>query len=254
MNFHKIILICLFFWFGNTVLFACFCQTFGFCEVLTDTSHVVEAKVVKIYNSTSSNKYFIDIEITDFLYGSDTLSFDRLTIVDNQTDCDALLYNVLQPGDLLVYMFEQLGSDVEGNYPTFSLDKCNIQYLYVNGEAITGIFVIAPLLEEQTANYESFKDNIRDICHIFLTTPLSGPLNFDLNIFPNPVHENLKVKTNSKEAISYSIYSHTGEVVKSSQSIQRSEFNIDFSDFSSGMYYLQVKIEGKVFHEKIIKI
>ena len=254
MNFCKIVLINLFFWFGNTVLFACFCQSNGFCNVLTDSSHVVEAKVIAIYYPTSSNKYYIDIEITDYLYGSDTLSSDKLTIEDSQLDCDWLVFeDMVQLGDQLVFMFEKLSADQGANYPSFSLSNCYIQYLFIDEENITGLFLTESYPHKETIDYALFKESVIGICNDFPNT-LSDPLNFDLTIYPNPAYETLKIKTNAIERGRYLIYSHNGKVIKSGQSFQRDEWDIDISDFSTGIYYLQIKIEGIVFNKKIIKI
>ena len=76
---------------------------------------------------------------------------------------------------------------------------------------------------------------------------------FDLNIFPNPVQEELIVEASALRDIQFTVYSNTGQVIKPGVKDQESSFNIDVRDFSPGVYYLQIRMDGRIVNKKFIK-
>jgi len=258
MKAYNLILVILCFFFSNTII-ACDCIINGFCEAITEDSKVIEARFINFYEATNSYYKYADIEITSHLYGLDTLSYDTLTIIDYYTTCDVGLHSLAEIGDNFLFIFEELETEEEANYPIFNLDLCNLKFLQLRGDSIAGIFIyeqslIDFYLHPDTIAYEPFKNDIHNACELLkLTTSLAESI-YDISIFPNPVHENLNVKMNPVHDAKYQIYSNTGEIIELGKISQQGNFNVNISHFSSGIYYLQIHTEEQMFNKKIVKL
>jgi hypothetical protein len=76
----------------------------------------------------------------------------------------------------------------------------------------------------------------------------------DVTLFPNPVKDNLTVTMGiSYSNIKLEIYSITGQLVKTVNVSNRTEFKVNISDLSIGMYLVKLNAEGKVHTSKILK-
>lgn len=69
-----------------------------------------------------------------------------------------------------------------------------------------------------------------------------------LNIFPNPVNDNLNIDTNSNFDVV--LYDSSGRIVLEAKN---SSHQISLSKLQSGLYFLKIKLEGKIVTKKIIK-
>ena len=94
------------------------------------------------------------------------------------------------------------------------------------------------------------KDEIRDACEI--SEYYINADNETFNIYPNPVTEKLHLKLN-KNYFNVSICNLFGNIVYAEKGlIDYAE--IDFSNFSSGMYFVEMKIENRKYIFKCIKL
>jgi hypothetical protein len=76
----------------------------------------------------------------------------------------------------------------------------------------------------------------------------------EVTLFPNPVKDNLSVSLNtSYDAIQLEIYALTGQLFKTISISNRSEFQVDISGLSAGMYLVRLNAEGKTFTSRILK-
>ena len=76
----------------------------------------------------------------------------------------------------------------------------------------------------------------------------------EVTLFPNPVKDNLSVSLNtSYDAIQLEIYALTGQLLKTISISNRSEFQVDISGLSAGMYLVRLNAEGKTFTSRILK-
>jgi len=172
MNINKPVLVILFLFLSNTIMIACDCFKTGFCESITEDSKVVEARLINFYEATNSNKNYVDIEITSLLYGVDTLSYDTLTIIGYNTDCDLFFDSWAEIGDKFVFMFEALETEEEANYPVFNLNTCNLKHLQLLGDSISGVFIYNVHIRYDeiidTVEYEPFMNDLVTTCE-FIT-------------------------------------------------------------------------------------
>ncbi|MCU0361253.1 MAG: T9SS type A sorting domain-containing protein [Bacteroidia bacterium] len=79
-----------------------------------------------------------------------------------------------------------------------------------------------------------------------------------INIFPNPVNEelyiNFKSSINQSNSITFNLSDVTGKTLKSlTFNNYRSVNKIDLKDISVGMYFLHTAVEGRVYTFKVIK-
>ena len=69
-----------------------------------------------------------------------------------------------------------------------------------------------------------------------------------LNIYPNPTMDFIKI--NNEEPVNVKIINLNGKVVKS-KNLKNGK--IDISDLASGIYLLEVQLNGKIYKQKIRK-
>lgn len=254
MNFHKLVFLSLFICLGNTTLKACSCEITGFCQLINDTTVIVEARVIEKYDAVNSSYHFMDVEITDLLNGADSLSYDTLTLSHSNSSCETPLFDFAQPGDSFVFKLLELGSEPEAQFPTFSLSECAIGQLSIQGDSVKGIFDTSdPNFDFQALAYDSFKSNIGN-CGSLISTSSLPPFAIDLGVFPNPAQESLIVKTMQIQSITYTIYSNDGKIIKSGRSTQQRDFTIDIRDISSGLYFLQLQANEQTVSKKFMKL
>ncbi|MFA5782749.1 MAG: T9SS type A sorting domain-containing protein [Bacteroidales bacterium] len=74
-----------------------------------------------------------------------------------------------------------------------------------------------------------------------------------INIFPNPVNNfiNITWETPFVEGISFNIYDIYGSLVKQIYKISKPQI-IDVSNFSNGVYIIEINIKNKIYYKKII--
>jgi hypothetical protein len=79
--------------------------------------------------------------------------------------------------------------------------------------------------------------------------------NNPVNIFPNPLTDKLKIKTknNNTEIFSINIYDIAGKLVSSKYHINNSGYEIDFSDFDKGVYFVEILMGDRNYIYKVVK-
>jgi len=79
--------------------------------------------------------------------------------------------------------------------------------------------------------------------------------NVNFKVFPNPVNDNLKIEFLNKkiEEVDIVIYNLKGEIVFQKKYSESSMFSINTSEFSNGMYCIQIRTErGIIGKEKVV--
>jgi cyanophycinase-like exopeptidase len=85
------------------------------------------------------------------------------------------------------------------------------------------------------------------------SSDFNDPGNF-LQLSPNPVVTNLFVSSNHGGSFSgYAIYDVSGRLVKDHNEIIYQPFNIEFSGYLPGIYFLEIRDEEDVYTKRIIK-
>lgn len=76
-----------------------------------------------------------------------------------------------------------------------------------------------------------------------------------LNLYPNPVHDNLTVQLHSRmeQSLPYTLTTHLGEIVQQGIIPENSQsYGIDIHTLPAGMYIFSTQVNGKSFVEKIL--
>ena len=99
---------------------------------------------------------------------------------------------------------------------------------------------------------ESCRSAIRPYNLSFQISSIDEPLDFDLEIYPNPVSDVLNI-TSEKNINTIKLLDHTGRTLMS-KTIQAQNADLNISDFESGTYLVEMR--GEDFHtvRKIIKV
>tara|TARA_R110002049_G_scaffold679_9_gene4020 strand:- start:4699 stop:6282 length:1584 start_codon:yes stop_codon:yes gene_type:complete len=73
-------------------------------------------------------------------------------------------------------------------------------------------------------------------------------------IFPNPVHENVRISLDEGLIDEIKVYSLKGQMLKELNALNTNSVSLDISEFTSGAYFLQILSEGTKTTKKLIKI
>jgi len=85
-------------------------------------------------------------------------------------------------------------------------------------------------------------------------SPDTGDNYFPFKIFPNPVSSTLFVVNEPGATFSgYAIYDVTGKLIKGYTKTNSQTFQIDFSRYINGIYFLEIRNDAEVFTKQIIK-
>ena len=94
-----------------------------------------------------------------------------------------------------------------------------------------------------------YYDNTSVMKYDFLTS-LNNSQTTSINIYPNPVKENIYIKSNTVKNLSYTIYDLTGKIIK------QGKYNgtIYTGNFITGIYFIEILLpNGKIKTEKFVK-
>lgn len=86
----------------------------------------------------------------------------------------------------------------------------------------------------------------------FSTTSIEEQLESQFNIYPNPFNEVLTIQNNDNSIITYSLSDVYGKLL-ASETTQTSNFQLQTSNFSKGIYFLTITKDNKRFTKKLIK-
>jgi hypothetical protein len=86
----------------------------------------------------------------------------------------------------------------------------------------------------------------------FSTTSIEEQLESQFNIYPNPFNEVLTIQNNDNSTITYQLSDVYGQLL-ASETTQTSNFQLQTSNFSKGVYFLTITKGNKRFTKKLIK-
>ncbi len=165
------------------------------------------------------------------------------------------------------------------------IDGNKVLYLTVNSIVIVSPDYVLTFIEgigpnagivyqhEQSLDYEtgtillcSYKDFVQVYAH---SNPLfsgqcnvqSGGIeenmteNLRLKIFPNPSSDKIQIELEGTMLYSLEIFDYTGKIISSKTNIYSTSFDIDMTEYPSGIYLLKVKgDDGKYVIGKVLKL
>ncbi len=112
------------------------------------------------------------------------------------------------------------------------------------------------LLQKQTYEFYHFGGYVTDrfeiVFHTPQTTDFETQNSFEVNIYPNPASNYIKINGLSDNDANVKIFSETGQLVVS-QHIDNERNTVNVNDLTSGLYYVQIVQESKTSSYKFIK-
>ena len=210
-------------------------------------------------NNTTERAYEFDVEYEDNYSGFYTLE----TNLHNPDDQDYYYINLPQGYNYTItarandsyssifddeeYTCDVIWAHSNRNYEWSEMydDEMPASYTFYNGGEV--YFGVISYFEGETGTYSLIIEIDRSI----YTSSEQNLANDNINIYPNPFKNNIKV--NSPQIIeSYELFDCSGQLLQKIKNSQKN-FTIDASGLKAGIYYL--KLQGNQFSEthKIIK-
>ena len=76
----------------------------------------------------------------------------------------------------------------------------------------------------------------------------------NIEIFPNPTSDILNIKLEKIASSKLAIFDALGNRVLEKNNLAEKEFQLSTANFSEGIYFLKIEIEGKIMIKKFIKM
>lgn len=200
---------------------------------------------IELYNNTEE-----DIELGDF-YLSDDIDFKKHWAFPKEA--------TIKGNDYLIVWADR-DVDEAGLHSDFKLAKSGGE-LFLMHEDLT--IIDAMNYDEQTTNvgYARVPNGIGEFImqeitfagsnDIVNTNEINNDVGVELS--PNPVQDILRIKTGGRGLFKYQVFSDTGITLTSGNSTS-SYFEIATNEFSTGVYFLQLRNEEASFIHKFVKI
>jgi len=133
---------------------------------------------------------------------------------------------------------------------------------FLNGDPIvgatfSGYSATAPgVYNQMKTNLDGCSDT-SDVSYIITIDPACGVSVAEneiqtIEMYPSPVTDNLTIKTagNMNQIMIYNI---TGQIIWSKEGLNTQQFQVDFSTFEDGIYFVAVHVDGAITTQKIVK-
>ena len=208
---------------------------------------------------------------TPIIYGcTDTTAFnyDSLANTDNGS-CIAVIYGCTGDYDFQGYLYATYPNYLPGFnsvvvdnvHPTANTDDGSCLYYDLN--TVTGagtpywlndtcyawvVYEVDPYC--LTNNWDAFCQSEYDYCEYGTPMALDDLGRDQILVYPNPTKDKITIKT--KDRIYVNIYDIIGNRIVNKKDIQE-EGQIDLSEFSPGIYNLQINYKGMIINHKVIK-
>ncbi len=154
-----------------------------------------------------------------------------------------------------LHYYDNIDGNLSGN---FTLVDSSLEDIY------TGSYSAPAVLDINSDNkFEMFVGNIRGglSCFQSITITDVGLNDFkvsdnDISVYPNPANTNFyidfsKLKMNSFQNANYILTDVSGRMVNNGE-ITKTKTNIDCANFTKGVYFLSVNIDGQLLSRKIV--
>ena len=204
------------------------------------------------------------------IYGctdSTAFNYDPIANTDNGT-CEAVVYGCTDEYDFTGYLYTIYPNYLPGftTVLTYNVDPSantdDGSCLYYDLNSVTGagnpywlndscyawvVYDVDPYC--LTNQWDSFCQSQYDYCEYGTPLSLDNLTREQILVYPNPTKDVVTIK--SKETIDIKLYDLLGNVIIDLKSIQ--EGNVDLSDYSSGIYNIQIGYKGIILNHKVVK-
>ncbi len=229
--------------------YACTCGgKASFCLSAERGQAILEVEVTKKYKEEDGFKHFVDFKVRETLYSIDSLQYENLTLVEGYSLCDAFLFDDLDIGDRLVMTYYNTREENEANFTAVGFSICSIDYLLIKGNEVEGIIQETETYEPQRMSYNRFKNNLDDLCNIDFLSKAS------ISVLSDFSNNEFIFINNYSTALSFEIFSVSGQLAYKGQLAIGEEKLIDFIDFPSSIYFVRFRNEISQVTLKTAKI
>jgi len=98
-------------------------------------------------------------------------------------------------------------------------------------------------------DFGSFESFSSSNCSLLSTTTFTAN---ELAIYPNPVREKLNIELKQLEEVSLHMYTINGQLIRAFSNNSATNFQIDMSDFNSGLYLLEIESNNRIGHTRLL--
>jgi len=238
----------------NEIL-ACTCGPINppFCEEAVN-HNLFMARIIEqqeaVYDENYST-YFTNVEIIDFM--NTTGVPDTVSMINSDgLNCNAYIFD-LAIGDTLIIsirgteVIELYNPEDFTNYPTFNtynLYACGRYYLEVQDGKVGGMSENQDIIE-----LADFLANPQENCPQITRT--ENPLAGQLEIYPNPVQEQLFINNQAEEQINGTLFDINGVAVRPFKIGPQQQEQLPVDDLPAGTYLLKLS-DGIYEHSRVI--
>ncbi len=116
-----------------------------------------------------------------------------------------------------------------------------------NNSTVDLVYDNTPILQQM------FDDNFESAC-TFVVSNKNILEESSIQISPNPTSDILNIKMENASSANFSIFDIYGKKVLEKTEVNQNEIQLSTSNFSQGVYFLTIEMEGKEFVKKFIKM
>ncbi|MFK8007156.1 MAG: T9SS type A sorting domain-containing protein [Saprospiraceae bacterium] len=175
---------------------------------------------------------------TSFLFdGNPNTANDWSMLTANITDADFRTISSIEIGSLN----QNESTTIDMAY-TFYVDGS-----LDNIESVNMIYDNTPLLQQM------YDDKFESTCTSIVLSN-EDLTEYNIQVYPNPTSDILNIKIENSLQANFSIFDMYGKRVLEKMEVNRNEIQLSTSNFSSGVYFLKIEMDGKEFVKKFIKI
>lgn len=220
---------------------ACSCAPYEptFCRAVHGWRHIITAVVVG-----HSEPHLMEVNIIENL--NHTIAEDTISILGQDgwnCGADVMQFEIADTVIMAIYNVSPADEPVcwyvEG--------LCGLHYLrYENGK------VVGQITESMTEqDYQSFKDNLLECVDMDVSTT-EAESESSLEIYPNPVNENLYVFS-KKSILNVSVFDMNGRKLAPAIDFSVNELSVNVEGLDQGIYFIQVETGDGVLVRRFLK-
>ncbi|MGJ8684373.1 MAG: T9SS type A sorting domain-containing protein [Nonlabens sp.] len=75
----------------------------------------------------------------------------------------------------------------------------------------------------------------------------------EIKVYPNPVTNYFTISATGDSIYKYQLYDTLGQEIRAVEVVSQNQVNVDMSDLSSGIYYLQVQVANQSYNYQMVK-
>ena len=228
------------------VAHACSCAPGSFCPSIVDSQGNFTPDLILRGKVSNANTHPKDIEIIELVHGQTSE-----TNIQIFSDFCTVFFNELKAGNEYLIAIREVSDGFGYISDGYALIDCATSFLLIENEMLVGRITN----EINQMEYSEFLNLSKNGA----TFPIDISED-NIDIFPNPTTQILKLKNNSDDRtispIQVTIFNTAGQEMASyvSDNIEANEtFEIDLYDFASGLYLVQITGRNEVLTYKIVK-